>query len=130
MKRNPVMPYALIAVLGLTLMIVIAFVGLNQMDQAGEGHGGEEQSASEGGEGGSSSADPEQIYSQNCASCHGADLSGTAGPSLKTIGSSLSKDEIVKTITNGVQGTAMPAFEGQLKEGQIDSLATWLSKKK
>ncbi len=128
MKRNPVLPYALIAVLGLTLMIVISFVGLNQMDQAKEGHGNEGEKSGEEASGDSSA--PEEIYSQNCASCHGGDLSGTAGPALKKIGSKLSKDELVKTITNGVQGTAMPAFEGKLKEGQINSLATWLSKKK
>ncbi|KGX85323.1 cytochrome c550 [Pontibacillus marinus] len=123
MKRNPVMPYALIAVLGLTLMIVISFVGLNQMDQVKGDHGGEKKEEE------AATTDPEKIYSQNCASCHGSDLSGQVGPSLKTIGSKYSKEEIQGIIEDG-KGSAMPAFKGKLKSEQIKSLTNWLSEKK
>ncbi len=119
MKRNPVMPYALIAVLGLTLMIVISFVGLNQMDQV-NGDGGEEKEEE------AATTDPEKIYSQNCASCHGSDLSGQVGPSLQKVGSKLSKDEITDIIKNG-KGSMPPQ---QLGNEQVSAIATWLSEKK
>lgn len=117
MKRNPVMPYALIAVLGITLMIVISFVGLNQMtSEDGEG-GGEQQEAT---------TNPEEIYQQNCASCHGGDLSGQVGPSLQQVGGSLSKDEIANIIQNG-KGSMPPQ---NLGNEQVDAIASWLSEKK
>lgn len=121
MKRNPVMPYALIAVLGIVLMIVIAFTGLNQMDEVrkdGEGEKTEEVTT-----------DPEKIYKQNCAGCHGSDLSGQVGPGLKTIGSQYSVEELKGIIKNG-KGSAMPAFQGKLKPEQINSLSEWLGEKK
>ncbi|GGD04614.1 cytochrome c550 [Pontibacillus salipaludis] len=127
MKRNPVMPYALIAVLGITLMIIIGFVGLNQMDQAEEGKEGEgEKTAQEGGSGDAGAANPEEIYSQTCAGCHGQDLSGQVGPNLQTIGSKLSKEDIKGIIQNGQGG--MPAQN--LNAEKTEAVAKWLSEKK
>ncbi|MFC0522580.1 cytochrome c550 [Pontibacillus salicampi] len=126
MKRNPVIPYALIAVLGITLMIIVSFVGLNQGEKAKEDpHGGDnQQEESEGG--GESSADPEQIFQNNCASCHGSDLSGGAGPGLKQVGSKLSKEDISGIITNG-RGSMPPGLiSGEKKE----AVASWLAEKK
>jgi mono/diheme cytochrome c family protein len=75
-------------------------------------------------EGGSvDAAAGEEVYQQNCASCHGADLSGGAGPELTQVGSDLSEDEIRDIIVNG-QGT-MP---GGLVEGDdLDAVVAWLS---
>lgn len=122
MKRNPVMPYALIAVLGITLMIVISFVGLNQMDQVkGDGEGKDGEKSEE-----QATTDPEKIYEQNCLSCHGSDLSGQVGPSLQKVGSKLSKDDIANIIKNG-KGSMPPQ---QLGNEQVSAIATWLSEKK
>jgi len=116
------MPYALIAVLGLTLMIVISFVGLNQMDQVnGDGEGEDGEKSEE-----QATTDPEKIYEQNCLSCHGSDLSGQVGPSLETIGDKLSEDEIADIIKNG-KGS-MPAQ--QLGDEQVSAITSWLSEKK
>ncbi|WP_044736834.1 cytochrome c551 [Geobacillus kaustophilus] len=88
-------------------------------DNAGEKNGG-----SNGG--GDTAAAAEQIFKQNCASCHGQDLSGGVGPNLQKVGSKYSKDEIKNIIANG-RG-AMPA--GIIKGEDADKVAEWLASKK
>ncbi|WP_160157224.1 cytochrome c551 [Geobacillus sp. TFV-3] len=88
-------------------------------DKAGENNGG-----SNGG--GDTAAAAEQIFKQNCASCHGQDLSGGVGPNLQKVGSKYSKDEIKNIIANG-RG-AMPA--GIIKGEDADKVAEWLAAKK
>lgn len=68
------------------------------------------------------------LYKQFCLSCHATDLSGKVGPSLKTIGSRLSKEEIMEKITTGTGG--MPSFKNRLSEQDIDALGSWLANKK
>lgn len=124
MKKNAVVPYAIIAVLGILTVIVISFIGINQREdiqQAEEG-GGEQTEETQEGE---TSDDPEEIFSANCASCHGADLSGGAGPDLTQVGSSLSKEDIQDIIING-RGS-MPA--GMATNAEAEVLANWLSEK-
>jgi menaquinol-cytochrome c reductase cytochrome b/c subunit len=65
-----------------------------------------------------------------CIACHGTDLEGGAGPSLRGIGDTLQKDQIVDTITNGRNNGAMPSFKDQLTADEIDQVATWLSEQK
>lgn len=65
-----------------------------------------------------------------CIACHATDLTGGAGPSLRGIGDTLSKDELVDIITNGRANGAMPSFKGQLTAAEIDQVATWLSEQK
>ncbi|AGE23666.1 cytochrome c-551 [Geobacillus sp. GHH01] len=76
--------------------------------------------------GGDTAASAEQIFKQNCASCHGQDLSGGVGPNLQKVGSKYSKDEIKNIIANG-RGT-MPA--GIIKGEDADKVAEWLAAKK
>ncbi|MFD0670392.1 c-type cytochrome [Cohnella sp. GCM10027633] len=70
-----------------------------------------------------------------CISCHGAELEGGGAPTLRGIGDTHSKEELIDIITNG-KGDAMPAFkEGgtaqhTLTAEQIEQVATWLSKQK
>ncbi|WP_099158529.1 cytochrome c550 [Virgibacillus ndiopensis] len=126
MKRNAVIPYALIAVIGIALVIVLSVVGIGQRDaiqKADEG-GGEKQEQTEGG---ATADDPEAIFENNCASCHGADLTGGMGPDLTKVGSRLSKDEIKDIVMNG-RGDMPP---GIIKEdAQAEAIAKWLSEKK
>lgn len=124
MKRNPVIPYALIAVTGILLVIILSFVGVGQQEaikEAEEG-GGEKKEQTEGG-----TTDPEAIFQSNCASCHGADLSGGVGPDLTKVGATYSKEEIKDIIING-KGTGMPA--GLVPAPQAEALAKWLAEKK
>ncbi|PAV29043.1 cytochrome C [Virgibacillus profundi] len=124
MKNNAAVPYAIIAILGILTVIVISFIGLNQREdiqQAEEG-GGEQTEESQEGE---TTGNPEEIFSSNCASCHGADLSGGVGPDLTQVGSDLSKEDIQNIIING-QGSMPP---GLATDAEAEVLASWLSEK-
>lgn len=121
MKRNPVIPFAMIAVIGILTMFIISWVGVGQNEaikNEGE-NGGEKQEEA--------SAKPEDIFQNNCATCHGADLSGGNGPNLQTVGSKYSKDEIKEIILNG-KGQAMPA--GLIPAEEATVVAEWLAEKK
>lgn len=79
------------------------------------------EESSDGGEAVDTAAG-EEIYQANCSSCHGADLSGGAGPDLTQVGSDHTVDEIKDIVTNG-QGSMPPG----LVEGEdLDVLANWL----
>ena len=123
--RNPVIPFATIAILGILAVIIIAFVGANQRDDIAEE--GEEAPTEEGAQEeesmeGETTDDPAAVYETNCASCHGADLSGGAGPELAEVGSRLGEDEIIDIIMNG-QG-AMPG--GLVSQDEAQAISTWL----
>ncbi|PWV97300.1 cytochrome c551 [Paenibacillus cellulosilyticus] len=68
------------------------------------------------------------LYNARCISCHATDLSGKVGPDsdLRTVGSRMTKEQIVQEITNG--GDIMPAFASKLNADEINALADWLSK--
>jgi cytochrome c oxidase cbb3-type subunit 3 len=66
------------------------------------------------------------LYAENCAGCHGADGRGGAAIALANPVYLAIADDVAirKVITNGVPGTAMPAFAesagGMLRDAQID----------
>lgn len=64
----------------------------------------------------------ENIYKKSCASCHGEDLSGGAGPSLQNITDKYSKENIKDIINNGI-GTMFPV---NLPDEEQESLVEWL----
>ncbi len=70
--------------------------------------------------------DPEKLYNQKCAMCHGSNLEGGGGPNLKSVGSELSKEDIEKIILEG-KGN-MPG--GVLKGKDAEAVADWLAEKK
>ncbi|MBP1947967.1 cytochrome c551 [Virgibacillus litoralis] len=114
--------------------LVLGACGGGGDDGGNEGpadNGGADTEESAGDEGGGSvdTAAAEELYQNNCASCHGGDLSGGSGPKLSAIGSKYSADEIAGILKNGKNG-GMPAFEGQLSEGDITTLSSWLAEKK
>lgn len=71
-------------------------------------------------------ASAEEIYKTKCAVCHTPDGNSPI-PNMNFAdgewkhGSSIK--ELMTTITNGVQGTAMMPFKGQFSEGEIAALA-------
>src|SRR5690625_8012555 len=94
MKRN-VLPFGIIAVVGIFAAIIVFYIGVGQKadiqaEQDGEGNTEEVELA-----------EPEDIFANSCASCHGDDLSGGMGPDLTAIGDKLSEDDIVDVIING-----------------------------
>ncbi|MDM8099396.1 MULTISPECIES: c-type cytochrome [Oceanobacillus] len=130
MKKNPVIPYAIIAGLGLIAVIIISVIGIDQRQaiQDAEENGEEQTEETEGGEEGgeSTSADAgEEVFQSNCASCHGQDLASGSAPDLTQVGSTYSQEEIADIIENGTDG-GMPAFP-QLAGEELDALSEWLS---
>ncbi|CAG9619339.1 cytochrome c550 [Sutcliffiella rhizosphaerae] len=113
MNRNPLIPFAFIAVLGLGLMFLLSFVGLNQAEKIASG---EDEVVD---------LSAEEIYQQgSCIGCHGGNLEGAgAAPALTDVGEKLSEEEIKDIIING-QGS-MPANQATPKEAEI--LAEWLA---
>ncbi len=67
-----------------------------------------------------------QVYSQNCAMCHGDDRAGQPGtiPPLTGISERLTRDQIQATIRNG-RGR-MPSFQ-QLSDTDLNALITYLN---
>lgn len=115
MKRNPLVPYYLIMVLGLVLVFFLGIKGIGDAKEiAKEKEGGGEEQVEE--------FDPEQYAQQACISCHGENLEGTgAVPSLH--GTGLSKDEIADILTNGQGG--MPG--GLVPAENVDAMAEWVA---
>ena len=70
------------------------------------------------------------LYAENCAGCHGTGGSGGAGNALRDpVFLAIADDSVIRTVTsNGVRGTAMPAFEqsagGMLTDKQINALVS------
>jgi cytochrome c oxidase cbb3-type subunit 3/ubiquinol-cytochrome c reductase cytochrome c subunit len=85
--------------------------------------------------GAESSVNFEQLYSQNCAGCHGAN--GQGGPALalaNPIYLAVAPDaSIRRTVAQGIRGTMMPAFAttfgGMLTDAQIDEIVRGLKEK-
>ncbi|MEI8362174.1 MAG: cytochrome D1 domain-containing protein [Betaproteobacteria bacterium] len=72
-------------------------------------------------------ADAPALFSQNCASCHGADRLGGTGPALLPESlERLKKPEALKTVTEGRIATRMPAFADKLSQEEIQSLVDYV----
>lgn len=57
------------------------------------------------------STDPgEQLFAQNCASCHGANAQGLVGPNLRTSVKARDRAFVTNQVTHGSQNAKMPAF--------------------
>lgn len=83
-----------------------------------------------GGAGFSSDADTgREVFSANCAMCHGSDASGMMGmhPSLRGAVDRLTREGVEVTIRNG-RGTRppMPAFAGRLTDREIEQVIAYL----
>ncbi|WP_163970538.1 cytochrome c551 [Oceanobacillus halotolerans] len=87
--------------------------------------GGGDDAADDGGGDTAESAAGEEIYESNCASCHGGDLSGGAGPDLTSVGADYSAEEIADIVENGTG--SMPAQN--VSGDDLDALSSWLAEK-
>jgi mono/diheme cytochrome c family protein len=72
-----------------------------------------------------------QIYTENCAVCHGPNGEGRVGATLAKNWPSIRPDLATRaTIADGVPGTAMPAWsqdnEGPLTEAEIDAVVSYI----
>lgn len=122
MRGKPLYGYAAIAVVGLSLMIVLSFIGVNQKDArlALEGDGEQPQETVD-------TSDPmalgEQAYKSTCIGCHGGNFDGPMH-SLQGLADKLSKEEVMSIIKEG-QGTGMPAFPNY-DEAELSAIAEYL----
>ena len=72
-------------------------------------------------------ADAPALYTQHCASCHGASRLGGMGPALLPESlERLKRKDAVATIRDGRAATQMPAFAATLSAAEIDALAGWI----
>lgn len=112
MKRNALIPYLLIMVLGIGLMVALSLIGVYDSKETG---GKESDNIAQ-------AATPEEIYQKSCFSCHGSNYEGAVGPELKGVDERLSVDEIKDVLQNG-RG-AMP--KGLVPSESLDAMAEWL----
>jgi cytochrome c oxidase subunit 2 len=85
----------------------------------------EQREGQAGGEGQGGEVDAEGTFVSSCGSCHTLEKAGTSGavgPSLNDL--SLSAADVEEQIRRG--GGAMPPFEDQLSDEQIDALVQYL----
>lgn len=71
-----------------------------------------------------------ELYQNNCALCHGANMEGAVGPTLlkhKWLHGEPTKANLQKVIANGVPDKGMPAWSQILSATQIERLADHLS---
>ncbi len=68
------------------------------------------------------------LYKKWCATCHGENGEGKIGLplNLQSFLTVASKDFIIKTIKNGRPTRGMPVFGRQLKESEINAIATYV----
>src|SRR5262249_12599896 len=74
-----------------------------------------------------------QVFQKNCAQCHGeqGDGKGPAAATLLPEPASFKLkqpdlDYIVKVVSEGIPGTAMPAWKNQLSQSDVHALATFV----
>ncbi|MGL4523731.1 MAG: cytochrome c550 [Bacilli bacterium] len=121
MKRNPLIPFAAIAVFGIILTVVLSYVSLNQAEKIA--------SEKEGGSGETAVFNPEAFAGKSCITCHGDNLEGKNGaPALKDVGSRLDAAKIKEVLLNGQNNGMMPP--GLVPADNVDAMAKWLSEQK
>jgi WD40 repeat protein len=71
-----------------------------------------------------------EVYAANCAACHGeTGAEGDVGPALAMsdrVAAMWAAGALREVLVNGVEGTAMPAFDGTLEANDIDNLVLLL----
>jgi alcohol dehydrogenase (cytochrome c) len=88
---------------------------------------GKEEASTEGAGGATADAAAgEEVFAENCSTCHGATgHGGNGGPDLRTMPLAKTQAGAEKQVTNG--GGGMPPFKGQLSEEEIANVAAYVS---
>jgi len=68
------------------------------------------------------------LQNKNCRNCHALDgVGGRRGPDLSTVGSRLTRDELIDQISNGTPGGGnMPAYGHQINPAEMTTLVDFL----
>lgn len=117
MKGKPLVPFAVIAIVGILLMLSMSLQGL-LASQAGDGDVEDEIVEFD---------DPiaagEQLVQQSCIGCHGGDLTGVGGnPAINALSGKYSEEEIAEIVQKGI-GSMPPMGKNQ---AEADAIATYL----
>jgi ubiquinol-cytochrome c reductase cytochrome b subunit len=69
------------------------------------------------------------FQNKNCRNCHALEgVGGKRGPDLTTVGTRLTRDQIIDQISNGTPGGGnMPAYGKQVNPAEMDVLASFLA---
>lgn len=67
----------------------------------------------------------QEIYRTNCVACHGVGGGGGSAPRLIGIADRLTEEQEIAKITDGVAGTAMPAWGGRLSAEDIAAVTAY-----
>jgi cytochrome c553/DNA-binding beta-propeller fold protein YncE len=71
--------------------------------------------------------EPDALYTQHCAACHGAQRTGAMGPALLPESlERLRRPDALKVITQGRVATQMAGFQDKLAADEITALAQWI----
>ncbi len=120
MKGKPLMPFAIIAVIGIFLMVTMSLIG--QGKRAEMYADGEEGAAEEIVEFDDPIAAGEELVTGSCLACHGQNLEGQVGPALTSLEGKLSVEEITNIVLKGKGG--MPPIP--VNEVEADAIAQYL----
>ena len=78
---------------------------------------------------GSTATGPEakgqEVFNKNCVACHGSGGGGGTGPRLIGIADRMTEQQEIAKITEGVSGTAMPAWGDRLSAEEIAAVAAY-----
>lgn len=123
MRGKPLYPYAGIAIVGIAIMIVLSLIGVNQKDARIALEEGGEVPQEETADSTSSFGSGEEFYQNTCIACHGGNFEGPMA-NLNGLGDRYTKDEVKIIISEGIDGTAMAAFD--LETDELDALVDYL----
>lgn len=70
-------------------------------------------------------AQGQRVYLANCASCHGTDGEGGTAPRLIGIAKTMDVAKQTGIVSNGVNGSRMPAWKGQLTDEEIAAVVRY-----
>ena len=116
MKKNPIIPFLLIFALGIGLIFFMSLYGLDQKEEITKEEDGTTEEVED-------VADFDgEVAQGKCITCHGDNLEG-AGDTPALAGTSLSKDELVDTIKNGIP-PGMPG--GLIPDEHLDEMADYI----
>src|SRR5688500_5476197 len=71
-------------------------------------------------------ADGEQVFADNCASCHGGDGGGGTGPKLQGEDAYTDPETVVSQVREG--GGGMPGFADQLSAQELADVSAFVTK--
>ncbi len=92
----------------------------------GEGHAGQGPAEPTDEEGDGDAAAGQEVFTGNCAGCHGPQGGGgNGGPDLRTRPGARNLENVVAIVTNGRNG--MPAFKDTLSRKQINDVSAYVA---